>query len=125
MAILNVDSKPYGRPLSSVFGSPSKTAVYILDEDPDPILRDLRTLNYRYVRFYFHPLLDKFLLCNGWTDPSWTDVRAIRAGIDSEEKSHRDLVFGDNLIDIEEKSVFRLLVDEVGLFSRKLCSRGG
>jgi cation-transporting P-type ATPase 13A2 len=115
MAILNVDSKLYGRPLSTVFGSPSKTMAHMMDDDPDPILQDLRTLNYRYVRFYFHPLVDKFLLCNGWKDPLWTDVRAIRAGIDSEEKSYRDLVVGKNLIDIEEKSAFRLLVDEVSV----------
>jgi cation-transporting P-type ATPase 13A2 len=113
MAILDVDSKPYGRPLSTVFGSPGKTTSYRMDDDPDPILQDLRTLSYRYVRFYFHPLTDKFLLCNGWKDPLWSDVRSIRAGIDSEEKSHRDLVFGKNLIDIEQKSISRLLVDEV------------
>ena len=114
---MDVVSKPYGRPLSSVFGSPGKSLSYLIDEDPDPILRDLRTLNYRYVRFFFHPLHDKFLLCNGWKDPLWTDVRAIRGGIDSEEKSHRDIVFGSNLIDIEQKSAFRLLVDEVGIQS--------
>ncbi|KAK0626684.1 hypothetical protein B0T14DRAFT_421988 [Immersiella caudata] len=113
MAILDVKSKPYGRPLSTVFGSPGKTTSYLMDDDPDPILQDLRTLSYRYVRFYFHPLSDKFLLCNGWKDPLWSDARSIRAGIDSEEKSHRDLVFGKNLIDIEQKSVSRLLVDEV------------
>lgn len=113
MSILTVDSKPYGRVLSTVFGAPSKMTSYFGDEDPDPILRDLRTLDYRYVRFYFHPLKDKFQLCNGWKDPLWSDVRAIRAGIDQEEKSHRDVVFGNNLIDIEQKSIFRLLVDEV------------
>ncbi len=115
MAILGVKSKPYGRPLSTVFGSPGKTASYLMDDDNDPILQDLRTLDYRYVRFYFHLLKDKFLLCNGWKDPVWTDVRAIRAGVDSEEKSHRDVVFGGNLIDIEQKSMFRLLVDEVSI----------
>lgn len=112
MAILDVDSKPYGRPISTVFGASGKMSRYILEDD-DPLINDLRTLNYRYVRFYFHPLEDKFQLCNGWKDPLWTDVRSIREGIDSEEKSHRDLVFGSNLIDIEQKSVFRLLVDEV------------
>ncbi len=113
MAILDVDSKPYGRPLSTVFGSPRKSSSYGLYEDGDPILEDLRTLNYRYVRLYFHPLADKFLLCNGWKDPLWGDVRALRVGIDLDEKSHRDVVFGSNLIDIEQKSAFRLLVDEV------------
>ncbi len=114
MAILDVDSKPYGRTLSTVFGAPGKMTSYFMDEDQDPILRDLRMINYRYVRFFFHPLRDKFLLGTGWKDPLWSNVREIRAGIDSEEKSHRDDVFGSNLIDIEQKSMFRLLVDEVG-----------
>src|SRR3569833_1664639 len=113
MAILDIDCKPYGRSLSTVFGAPDKLSAYTLDGDQDPILDQLHVLSYRYVRFFFHPLRDKFLLCNGWKDPNWHDVRETRAGIDAEEKSHRDLVFGDNLIDIEQKSVFRLLVDEV------------
>lgn len=116
MAILDVDAKPYGRALSTVFGSPGKkmsSSAYMLEFDDDPILQELRVLNYRYMRFYFHPLGDKFKLSNGWKDPLWTDVRAVREGIDSEEKNHRELVFGSNLIDIEQKSIFRLLVDEV------------
>lgn len=116
MGILDVDSKPYGRALSTVFGSPGKkfsSSAYTLEFDDDPILQELKVLNYRYVRFYYHPLVDKFRLSNGWKDPLWTDVRAVREGVDSEEKSHRELVFGSNLIDIEQKSIFRLLVDEV------------
>lgn len=113
MAILDVDIKEYDRPMSTVFGSPDKMTSYLLGEDQDPIIKELRMLNYRYVRFYLHPIKDKFLLCNGWKDPSWTDVRAVRAGIDGEEQIHRNIVFGSNLVDIEQKSVSRLLVDEV------------
>lgn len=116
MAILGVDNKPYGRALSTVFGSPSKklsSSAYLLEFDDDPILHELRVINYRYIRFYYHPLVDKFRISNGWKDPLWTDIRAVREGIDSDEKNHRELVFGSNLIDIEQKSVFRLLVDEV------------
>lgn len=118
MTILHVDSTPYGRSLSTVFGAPGKMTSYLLDDDQDPILQELRIINYRYVRFYFHPTQDKFLLGNGWKDPLWTNVREIRAGIDSEEKGHRDVVFGSNLIDIEQKSIFQLLVDEVGFLTR-------
>lgn len=116
MAILDVEAKPYGRALSTVFGSPGKklsSSAYMLEYDDDPILHELRVINYRYVRFYYHPLSDKFRLSNGWKDPLWTDVIAVREGVDSEEKSNRELVFGSNLIDIEQKSIFRLLVDEV------------
>ncbi|PSS02441.1 hypothetical protein BD289DRAFT_359689 [Coniella lustricola] len=116
MAIAGVDAKFYGRTLSTVFGSPAKkmsSSTYTLEYDDDPIMPELRVIHYRYVRFYYHPLGDKFRVSNGWKDPLWTEVSTVRQGIDSEEKANRELVFGSNLIDIEQKSVFRLLVDEV------------
>ncbi|KAI0852262.1 hypothetical protein F5Y00DRAFT_227703 [Daldinia vernicosa] len=113
MAILDVQTQPYNRPLSTVFGSPEKIFAQLLEDDADPLLPELRVLNYRYVRFFYHPLKGKFVICNGWKDPTWTRVRALRAGIDGEEKDHRERVFGKNLIDIEQKSIPQLLVDEV------------
>ena len=65
------------------------------------------------MRFVFHPLKDKFILSNSWKDPAWTDVKTIRAGIDGDEKENRELVFGKNLIDIKQKTIPQLLVDEV------------
>lgn len=117
MSLIHVDVKPFGRTMSMVFGVPGKKlSSYTYTQfrfDDDPILEDLRVINYRYVRFYYHPLGDKFKLSNGWKDPLWTDVAAVKEGIDSDEKANRELVFGSNLIDIEQKSIFRLLVDEV------------
>lgn len=65
------------------------------------------------MRFSFHPLKDKFVLSNSWKDPAWTDVKSIRAGLDGDEKEIRELVFGQNLIDIKQKTIPQLLVDEV------------
>ncbi|KAI1636923.1 hypothetical protein F4809DRAFT_641003 [Biscogniauxia mediterranea] len=113
MSVLKVQSQPYGRPLSTVFGAPEKLYAQFLEDDADPIIDELRVLNYRYVRFFFHPMKDKFVICNGWKDPTWTDVRGLRAGIDGDEKEQRERVFGANLIDIDQKSVPQLLVDEV------------
>lgn len=112
MAILNVHTQLYNRPLSTVFGAPEKIFSQLLD-DADPLLPELRVLNYRYVRFFYHPLKDKFVISSGWKDPAWTRVRALRAGIDGDEKDNRERVFGANLIDIEQKSIPQLLVDEV------------
>jgi cation-transporting P-type ATPase 13A2 len=109
---MNVEKKLYGRPLSTIFGSGEK--AYFIDDDPDPIVNELRMLNYRYVRLFFHQQKDKFLLFNGWKDPNWTNTRAVKTGLDSDEKSVREVVFGRNDIDIEQKSVGRLLMDEVG-----------
>jgi cation-transporting ATPase 13A2 len=111
--IQDVESQAYGRSLSTVFGSPEKKYVVSFDEDDDPILEDLRILDYRYMRFFYHPLKDKFILCNSWKDPMWTDVKSMRVGIDGEEKENRELVFGKNLIDIKQKTIPQLLVDEV------------
>lgn len=113
MSILPVSSQAYDRPMSTVFGAPEKLFAQMFEEDADPILSELRVLNYRYVRLYFHPHKDKFVICSGWKDPNWTHVRTLRAGIDGDEKEQREYVFGSNLIDIEQKSTFQLLVDEV------------
>lgn len=109
---MDVEKKLYGRAMSTIFGSSEKS--YVIDDDYDPIINELRMLNYRYVRLYFNQQKDKFVMFNGWVDPHWTDTRAVRTGIDSDEKGVREVVFGRNLIDIEQKSIPRLLVDEVG-----------
>ena len=105
-------SHEYGRSLSTVFGAAEKKYIISYDEDDDPVLDDLRILDYRYMRFSFHPLKDKFVLCNSWKDPAWTDVKSIRAGIDGDEKENRERVFGKNMINIKEKTISQLLVDE-------------
>ena len=53
------------------------------------------------------------MLCTNWKDTKWTDVKSIRVGLDSDERYRREQVFGKNEIDIEQKSSFQLLVDEV------------
>ncbi|RYP48964.1 hypothetical protein DL768_005236 [Monosporascus sp. mg162] len=112
IAILDVHTCAYDRPLSTVFGAPEKLFAQLLEEDADPLLPELRILHYRYVRFFFHPLKDKFLIRTGWKDPAWTHVRSVRAGISGDEKDERERVFGTNLIDIEQKTIPQLLVDE-------------
>ena len=54
------------------------------------------------------------MLCSNWKDPKWTDVRSVRGGLDGDERYRRELVFGQNQIDIQQKSIPQLLVDEVG-----------
>ncbi|KAB8349560.1 hypothetical protein FH972_023584 [Carpinus fangiana] len=112
MAIVDIAEHDYGQSLSTVFGSSEKRAVLDYDEDDDPVIQHLRILDYRYIRFCFHPVRNKFIICNSWKDPAWTDPENIRGGIDTEEKEFRETVFGRNIIDIEQKSISQLLVDE-------------
>lgn len=109
-------SQSYGRPLSTVFVD-SSGQVY--DEDRDPTIESLRFLDYRYLRFFYHPVEDKFSLINGWRDPAWTNAKAMRGGLDADERDSREQIFGQNVIDIQQKTVPQLLLDEVCPFFYK------
>jgi len=111
--IHEVSTEDYGHPLSTVFGPPSKKISNGYHDDDDPILERLKVLDYRYMRLLFHPLEDKFILNNNWADPQWTDIKALREGLDSDERDIRDQVFGKNVLDIQQKSIPQLLIDEV------------
>jgi cation-transporting P-type ATPase 13A2 len=108
-----IDSQEYGYPLSSVFNPPDREKANGNRYYDDPELQTLRSLDYRYMRLIYHPIQDKFVLNNDWWDAQWTDVKALRAGLDSEERDPRDQVFGKNVIEIQEKTIPQLLMDEV------------
>ncbi|KAJ5466756.1 cation-transporting ATPase [Penicillium diatomitis] len=107
--VQRIDRQEYGRPLSTVFVDPSG---HVFDEDRDPNMEYLRFLDYRHMRFCYHPTEDKFDLISGWKDPSWINAKAMRAGLDAEDRDSREQVFGQNVIDIQQKTVPQLLVDE-------------
>lgn len=111
--VKEISKSHYGHSMSTVFGSTDKEQSLEYDEDDDPVMTHLRFLDYRYIRFCFHPLRDKFVLCSNWKDPKWTDVRSVRGGLDGDERYRRELVFGQNQIDIQQKSIPQLLIDEV------------
>lgn len=111
--IQDIVKSHYGHSVSTVFGSSEKERIRGDDEDDDdPVITQLRFLDYRYIRFCFHPLKDKFVLCSNWKDSTWTDVRSIRGGLDGDERYRREQVFGQNQIDIQQKSIAQLLIDE-------------
>jgi cation-transporting ATPase 13A2 len=83
------------------------------DDERDPLVAEIRSLNYRYIKLFFHPVKEVFVVFTGWKDSNWSDVTSIKTGIDSDEKLVREIIFGPNVIDIEQKSISRLLVDEV------------
>ncbi|KAL8805919.1 MAG: hypothetical protein Q9182_001700 [Xanthomendoza sp. 2 TL-2023] len=102
----------YGHSVSTVFGLKGKEHYAEMDEDDDPVISILHLLDYRYMRFIFHPLKDKFVLCSNWKDPNWTNVKSLRAGLDSDERCRREQVFGKNQISIRQRTIPQLLVDE-------------
>lgn len=112
--ILPVSTHTYGCPLSTVFTTSANESTHSeIDEDNDPILSYLRIIDYRYLRLAYNPLEDKFQPVSGWKDSAWMNTKLMRMGLDVDERDSRELVFGQNLIDVDQKSIFELLIDEV------------
>ncbi|PLN75904.1 hypothetical protein BDW42DRAFT_179820 [Aspergillus taichungensis] len=107
--VYKVVEQKYGRPLSTIFASPG---ICSNDEDNDPTIPLLRFVEYRYLRFFYHPILDRFCLVSGWRDPLWTNSKVMRNGLDADDRDSREQIFGKNLLDIQQKSSGQLLVDE-------------
>ena len=108
MSTQRIRSTPYGLPLSSCF------APTTLEEaEDDPVLEEIRYLDYRYVRFVFHPGRGKFQLMSNWRDPSWRSLKDVMLGLEGDTRDARAGLFGGNVIDIDEKPIVKLLIDEV------------
>ncbi|EGD92902.1 ATPase type 13A2 [Trichophyton tonsurans CBS 112818] len=111
--IQDVQNQPYGRQLSTVFGRGNKEGTAANYEyDDDPIMPNLRYLDYHYVRFFYQPVQDRFSISGTWADPAWADVKLLRRGLDADERESREQVFGANIIDIQAKTIPQILLDE-------------
>jgi cation-transporting P-type ATPase 13A2 len=62
----------------------------------------------------------KFVLMSNWRDPSWRYIKDVKDGLEGETQEARARLFGENIIEIEEKPILRLLIDEVCIFRPKL-----
>ncbi|KAK9235185.1 hypothetical protein V1525DRAFT_282585 [Lipomyces kononenkoae] len=109
----NIIKRRYNFPMSTVFNirkDPDKPSSEL---DSDPLMPVLQYFDYRYMRLILHPIEGKFMLNNDWHDVSWTDINSIRNGLESATIEERGLVFGENSIEIEDKTIPQLLVEEV------------
>ncbi|KAG0032683.1 hypothetical protein BGZ81_010294 [Podila clonocystis] len=111
-------TKYYGGPIDSVF-SPDQLEK---SQDDDAsfedtvttgILHDMRYFDYQYIRFIYNPMVQQFMQNSKWKDPDWSTISNCERGIGRETHQERTMVFGQNLIDVQEKTVGQLLVQEV------------
>ncbi len=73
----------------------------------------LKIAEYRYTRFALQPGTGKWSMIRDWRDPRWTSVKAVGPGLAEPVREQRRILFGQNVIDIEGKSLVGLLLDEV------------
>ena len=76
-------------------------------------LMDLTFFDYRYTRYALHPPSGRFRMIKDWRDPLWTSLAAINNGLSWDAEKDRTTIFGKNAIEIQAKSTWQLLVDEV------------
>ena len=114
MSIQSLTKIPLDRVTETLYGSRTSKARFSHYED-DEDLQDIAFLDYRYMRFWFDQMNDKFVPCNDWVDPKWCSLEEMGYGLDSEERAKREAVFGKNQIEIHEKTIPQLLVAEVEL----------
>ncbi|KAK9453672.1 hypothetical protein V1511DRAFT_462087 [Dipodascopsis uninucleata] len=117
LSIHDVTKLQFNFPMSSVFSSNKRQRIgangSIIALEYDPIIPLLQYFDYRYMRLIMNPLEGKFELNSDWRDPSWTDARAVCNGLDTSTIEERMTVFGENSIEIEDKSIPKLLIEEV------------
>ncbi|CAG8497858.1 26767_t:CDS:10 [Racocetra persica] len=107
--------KYYGGTISSIFSvdnSEDNNVSGLASHRSDEILHKLHFFDHRYIRFIYSPISGKFVQNNFWKDPAWVSVDVLKKGIDRETHNEREIIFGQNLIDIKEKSTIQLLIDE-------------
>ncbi|CCG84260.1 protein of unknown function [Taphrina deformans PYCC 5710] len=111
VSVHDVIKKDYGTYLSTLFEIGNRGEDN--SEEDDPMLDAIRYLDYRYVRFLWNPAQQRFVLYNNYKDPAWRgSAKECRDGLDEDAKTRRLALFGLNLIDIAEKTIPQLLVDE-------------
>ncbi|KAG0214920.1 hypothetical protein BGX28_001126 [Mortierella sp. GBA30] len=118
MATESVITKYFGGPLSSVFSPEQMEKLENEDERYEEttasmLLHDMRYFDYQYIRFIYNPITNAFLQNSHWKDAEWTTVARCGQGLERETHQERSMVFGQNVIDVQEKTVGQLLVQEI------------
>lgn len=82
-------------------------------DDIDPMVPVLIYFEYRYMKLFYDPIDDLFKLSNNWIDEKWCHYPDIKDGNTENNYRTRRMIFGDNIIEIIEKSFYKLLIEEV------------
>lgn len=79
----------------------------------NPIVPFIHSFEYRYIKFFYSPLEDIFRTNSNWYDIHWSDIKSLKEGNSQNAHELRQMIFGPNDIDIQEKTMVQLLMDEV------------
>ncbi|KAK6458063.1 cation translocating P-type ATPase [Scheffersomyces xylosifermentans] len=118
LQIVNIKMQRLNERLSSFLtivnsNEESDEDIQIPSKERDPIIPFLHSFTYRYIKFFYNPVEDIFRSNANWYDLHWLNVKNTKDGVSQSLQEQRLDIFDENSIEIEEKSVIQLLVDEV------------
>ncbi|KAG5440200.1 hypothetical protein PCANB_001769 [Pneumocystis canis] len=112
--IIKVKRENHGHLIFSVYKGFQNIYSKFETKNDDSEIPPLVYFDYRYLRFIYYPPEQKFLPLSNWRDYRYTlPIEEIFKGLDTKTRNDREIIFGKNIMDIEEKSIFRLLIDEI------------
>lgn len=82
-------------------------------KESNPTIPFILSFDYRYINFFYNPVEDIFRTNSTWYDLHWLNVKNLRDGTSQTLQEQRATIFGHNNINIEEKTIAQLLMDEV------------
>ena len=106
---------PLPEPKPAINGSvPGSAAASIrsVKTDTRRTVTSLRYIDYRYYRLFLHPESGHFRMSRDWSDLRWTTAASLRMGVGEASRSVRTQLFGQNVISIQARSTFQILMDE-------------
>lgn len=113
LAFVDVSKVRFGDRLSDVLTVATKVEEDPVSRDSNPVLPHLHFFEYRYIKFFYNPVEDIFRTNLTWFDLRWLNVKNLRDGTSQSLQEQRKIIFGENNINIKEKSSIQLLADEV------------
>lgn len=116
LSIIDVATQRLNERLLSFLVQPGDGEKRDEDEDSetnDPNVPYIHYFTYRYIKFFYNPIEDIFKTNSNWYDTNWLNLKRTGDGISQTLHEQRTQIFGENNIDIEEKSIGQLLMDEV------------
>lgn len=118
LVILPISKIRFGERLShflTVATSKTEEDDAIIDsvKESNPVIRNIHSFEYRYIKFFYNPVEDMFKTNSTWYDLHWLNVKNLREGTSQTVQDNRAMIFGENNINIKEKSNIQLLADEV------------
>ncbi|KAJ2455324.1 hypothetical protein EV183_000860 [Coemansia sp. RSA 2336] len=99
--------------VTAVALSESFEAGFTAHKEHGDAMVNLHQFTFRHYRFVFCPWQGRFNSISCWKDPNWQSGRATDiSGLGEVDVQQRRLLFGDCIIDVQEKSYMRLLWEE-------------